>query len=109
MAEAVPPLNYEQTARVLKKLANLKHSIVLVGGQAVNFWADFYENAAPRLAHHAPFISRDIDFIDRHTTTRSRSDARVTPVYNQRRAVSASNRRDSSNRTTLPHWLPWAL
>jgi hypothetical protein len=48
---------------VLKKLANLENPIVLVGGQAVNFWADFYENDAPRLADHGPYMSKDVDFL----------------------------------------------
>jgi hypothetical protein len=56
-------LGYEQTAQVLRKFADLGHPIVLVGGQAVNFWADFYEDEAPQLADHAPYMSKDIDFM----------------------------------------------
>lgn len=63
MTTTIPPVSYEHTARVLKKLANLEHPIVHVGGQAVNFWADFYENEAPQLADHAPYMSKDIDFL----------------------------------------------
>ncbi|HEU4729666.1 MAG TPA: hypothetical protein VFT22_17345 [Kofleriaceae bacterium] len=48
---------------MLRKLANLEHPIVLVGGQAVNFWANFYEDRAPELAVHAPYTSKDIDFL----------------------------------------------
>jgi hypothetical protein len=59
---AAPPLSYEQTAQVLKKFANLGHPIVLVGGQAVNFWANHYKHKAPQLAEHAPYTSKDIDF-----------------------------------------------
>ena len=60
---STPPVGYLDAAEVLKKLTNLEHPIVLVGGQAVNFWADFYENEAPQLADHAPFLSKDIDFV----------------------------------------------
>lgn len=63
MTTKIPPVSYEHTARVLKKLANLGHPIVLVGGQVVNFWADFYEHEAPQLADHAPYMSKDIDFL----------------------------------------------
>jgi hypothetical protein len=35
---------------------------VLVGGQAVNFWAEYYMSRAPELAAHAPYTSKDIDF-----------------------------------------------
>jgi hypothetical protein len=55
---------------VLKKLANLEHQIVLVGGQAVNFWASFYEAQAPKLADHAPYTSKDIDFLGSHDAVR---------------------------------------
>lgn len=61
-AEPPPPLTYEQTARMLAKLDNLEHPIVLVGGQAVNFWAELYLNRAPALAAQAPYTSKDIDF-----------------------------------------------
>ncbi|HEX7842269.1 MAG TPA: hypothetical protein VF469_32580 [Kofleriaceae bacterium] len=56
-------MSYEQTAQVLEKFANLEHTIVLVGGQAVNFWANHYERTAPQLAEHAPYTSKDIDFM----------------------------------------------
>jgi hypothetical protein len=62
-ATIAPPLGYEQTAQVLKKFEGLQHPIVLVGGQAVNFWASFYEPQAPELAAHAPYTSKDIDFL----------------------------------------------
>jgi hypothetical protein len=60
---AARPLGYEQTAQVLRRLADLEHPIVLVGGQAVNFWASYYEARAPELAAHAPYASKDIDFM----------------------------------------------
>lgn len=63
MTTAAPLLSYEQTAQVLKKFADLEHPIVLVGGQAVNFWANHYKHKAPQLAEHAPYTSKDIDFV----------------------------------------------
>jgi len=68
--EAPPPLGYEQTARVLAKLADLDHPIVLVGGQALNFWANFYEAKVPALAAGAPYTSKDIDFVGSHEAVR---------------------------------------
>jgi hypothetical protein len=39
-----------------------------VGGQAVNFWAEYYQRQEPALAQYAPFTSQDIDFLgDRRT------------------------------------------
>ena len=56
-------MSYQHTVEVLKRLANLEHQIVLVGGQAVNFWANYYKNKAPQLAAYAPYTSKDIDFV----------------------------------------------
>ncbi|CAN5917679.1 hypothetical protein BH11MYX2_BH11MYX2_04540 [soil metagenome] len=58
-ARPPPPLTYEQASRVLAKLADLP--VVLVGGQAVSFWASYYAKrvATPATAH----TSKDIDFI----------------------------------------------
>ena len=61
--DEVPPLTYEDTARVLKKLADVEHPIVLVGGQAVNFWASYYQERVPALANGGPYASKDIDFV----------------------------------------------
>jgi hypothetical protein len=38
------------------------HPYVLIGGQAVNFWAELYLAAEPALKKHIPFTSGDIDF-----------------------------------------------
>lgn len=36
--------------------------LILVGGQAANFWANHYLERAPELNSLFPFTSRDIDF-----------------------------------------------
>jgi hypothetical protein len=36
---------------------------VLVGGQAVNFWATYFADRLHELAAHAPYASKDIDFL----------------------------------------------
>jgi hypothetical protein len=38
-------------------------SVILVGGQALNFWAEQFRAAVPALDRLAPFQSRDIDFL----------------------------------------------
>jgi hypothetical protein len=58
----VTGLSYLDVRPVLAKLAVLERELVLVGGQAVNFWAAHYENRVPELAIEAPFASKDIDF-----------------------------------------------
>jgi hypothetical protein len=61
--EPAPPLTYEQASRILAKLADLEHPVVLVGGQALNFWASYYEDRVAALAEGAPYTSKDIDFL----------------------------------------------
>ena len=75
-ARPTPPLTYEQASRVLAKLADLP--IVLVGGQAVSFWASYYAKRAmtPATAH----TSKDIDFIGSRAAVADRADHLAEPV-----------------------------
>lgn len=58
-----PPLTYRQTTRlILSKLANLEHPIVLIGGQAVNFWTSYYAERIPEVVAGGPYTSKDVDF-----------------------------------------------
>jgi hypothetical protein len=61
-AARVTDLSHADVRPVLAKIADLERELVLVGGQAVNFWASFYQGRAPALAREAPFTSKDIDF-----------------------------------------------
>jgi hypothetical protein len=47
---------------ILVQLGTFSDAAVLVGGQAVNFWAEYYAGRVPQLARAAPFTSKDIDF-----------------------------------------------
>jgi hypothetical protein len=47
---------------ILVQLGTFSEAAVLVGGQAVNFWAEYYAGRVPQLARAAPFTSKDIDF-----------------------------------------------
>ena len=62
MAEK-PPLRPEEVRRVLRELAPLSEDrrIILVGGQAVAFWAVFFELTTPAVEREI-FTSKDIDF-----------------------------------------------
>jgi hypothetical protein len=66
----VSELSYFDVRPVLAKIADLERDLVLVGGQAVNFWASYYENRVPELAREAPFTSKDIDFCGDQRTVR---------------------------------------
>jgi hypothetical protein len=50
-------------APVLAQRDTQGEPFVLVGGQAVNFWADFYQSREPRLNQFYPFLSKDLDLL----------------------------------------------
>jgi hypothetical protein len=39
---------------------------VLIGGQAINFWATYYQERDPQLLAGAPYTSKDVDFCGSH-------------------------------------------
>lgn len=60
-----PPLSPEELASLLKVAAREPPGLVLVGGQALFFWADRYADS-PRigpLLRSAPVLSKDLDFV----------------------------------------------
>ena len=59
----MPPLPSDAEPRPPEDFAPLlatKEPVLLVGGQAVNLWAMYYET---RTAALAPFVSRDVDVL----------------------------------------------
>ena len=56
-----PGLTYRDTLRLLRQLGDVTEHAILVGGQAVNFWAERYRARVPEL-QAGPFASKDIDF-----------------------------------------------
>jgi hypothetical protein len=58
----VRPLSYRDVEAVLLRLGDSASHLVLVGGQAVNFWAEHYLPRAAELGVHTPYASKDIDF-----------------------------------------------
>lgn len=61
MGQDAPQLTRAQVEALLARLEPAKASIVLIGGQALNLWAERYQ-LIPELAAAAPFTSKDIDF-----------------------------------------------
>ena len=55
----LPPLTPAQTREVLRRLGDLTEQLVLIGGQALAFWAERY---ADRFTISGPVNSKDIDF-----------------------------------------------
>jgi hypothetical protein len=54
-------LSYLDTERLLLRLGDASERLVVVGGQAVNFWATSFLERAADLTAEAPFTSRDVD------------------------------------------------
>ncbi len=51
----------EQLKDVFTKIQ--QQELILVGGQAVNFWAITYQKSVPELKQYIPYASEDIDFL----------------------------------------------
>jgi hypothetical protein len=55
---------------------------VLIGGQAVNYWAERYLAVEPELRRMLPFTSEDIDFKGNRDDVRHIAEQlKLTPVY----------------------------
>ena len=76
------PQRSDGEPRPLADFASLlatKEPVLLVGGQAVNLWALYYED---RTAELAPFVSRDVDILgDRDTLTALGKIAGTKPQF----------------------------
>lgn len=59
---AAKPLGIAETTEVLTRLGTAAENVVLIGGQALNFWARQFLQRVPRLKDEGPFTSKDIDF-----------------------------------------------
>lgn len=59
----LPALSYVDAKELIARLVHAARP-VLVGGQAVNFWAEYYlaRGRCPTLEPDAPFTSKDVDF-----------------------------------------------
>jgi hypothetical protein len=63
---------------------------VLIGGQAVNFWAERYSKATVALTEFRPFASRDIDFMgDRSDVEHIAGQLQLPPLYPPKVAMTA--------------------
>ena len=62
MPEATAKFNLEAFSEALTLRNPDGQPYVLIGGQAVNFWAERYLKAESALGDYGPFTSGDIDF-----------------------------------------------
>ena len=71
-----------QFSEVFKIRDEYGNPYVLIGGQAVNYWAERYLPAEPQLKQLQPFTSEDIDFKgDRSDVERIGRQLALTPVF----------------------------
>lgn len=78
---SAPDLTYKAASALLSRLGK-RDDIVLVGGQAVNFWAEQYieQQQVPELLRDAPYTSKDIDFCaDRKAVEQCAMSLGLTP------------------------------
>lgn len=63
---------------------------VLIGGQAVNYWAERYLAAEPALKKHLPFTSEDIDFCgNREDVRHIAGQLKLVPEFPHKVAMTA--------------------
>lgn len=60
--------------RAITAHLSLTDKAFLVGGQALNFWAEYYSRA-PELVEYAPYTSKDIDYFGRRKAAQKLADA----------------------------------
>jgi hypothetical protein len=109
-ADAPRPLRFEEVTRILELAASEPPDVVLIGGQALNYWADRYSSESQYLRETAPFTSGDVDFL-RGLPTAQRI-ARLLPgrlhtkdVYDIGVTIATVTYRDESGDDRLIHFL----
>lgn len=80
----------QQFSEVFKIRDAAGQPYVLVGGQAVNYWAEHYSSVEPQLEKLRPFTSNDIDFKGCHADVqRIARQLEQTPGYPPKVAITA--------------------
>jgi hypothetical protein len=65
-------LTHDEALAIVRGIADAMHPVVLIGGQALNFWCERYSDEAAELHALRPFTSKDIDFFgDRSAVQRA--------------------------------------
>ena len=69
---------------LLKAFAELDTEVLVVGGQAVNFWAEAFEDEEPELRQYQPFTSADLDLYRPEPSARRVLDAWAETIETER-------------------------
>lgn len=86
------------------KILTLPEQPLIVGGQAVNIWAEHFSSKVPLLENYRPFISKDADIVgDRAMAERIAgiSDWKLTSFYEPRTFGLAMLTKELPNKTKL--------
>lgn len=67
----LPPYVALAVLRAVEKI----DGVILIGGQATNFWAEGFSSEIPELAHFGPFTSKDVDFLGQKSAAQILADA----------------------------------
>lgn len=90
MGLRVVRFSLEQFSEVLRLRDATGRPYILIGGQAVNYWAERYLAAEPALQKLQPFTSLDIDFRgNREDVQHIAAQLNATPVYPPKVAITA--------------------
>lgn len=80
----------EQFSEVFRIRDAAGRPYILIGGQAVNYWAERYLSTEPALRKLLPFTSLDIDFRgNREDVQRIATQLNATPIYPPKVAITA--------------------
>lgn len=80
----------QQFSQVLRIRNAAGQPYLLIGGQAVNYWAERYLSTEPELGPLQPFTSQDIDFKGTHEDVqRIARQLNLTPAYPRKVEMTA--------------------
>ena len=76
--------SFSDCLEVLKALDDGQAQALIVGGQAVNFWAELFQEEEPELARFRPFVSSDLDLNRPSISARTVLRAKATHIEGER-------------------------
>jgi hypothetical protein len=79
-ASARPETGFADYLDLLRVFAEREAEALIVGGQAVNFWAEAFEEEEPELQKYRPFTSADLDLHRTDLSARRLLRARAADV-----------------------------
>lgn len=109
-ASSPRPLRFDEVTKILELASSEPPEVVLIGGQALNYWADRYSPGSQFLREAAPFTSGDVDFLRGLPTARRIAELlpgrlETKDVYDTGVTIASITYRDESGEDRLIHFL----